>query len=239
MRADKMDKYSKLEKRMEVRFSNPELLEMALTHPSFAMDNHCGDNQRLEFLGDAVLQLCVSNALYERYPGIHEGQLTRRRAALVCETNLAKAAKRLHLGDWLRLGHGEELLGGREKASILSDAMEAVIAAIYRDAGYETAFAFIARVLNDFEAAETDTRDAKSRLQEAMQQNGGSGPVYEIINEEGPPNARIFTARVLRENGEEIGRGTGRRKQWAEEAAAEQALRQLQSAAESGKTQEA
>ena len=105
MRADKMDKYSKLEKRMEVRFSNPELLEMALTHPSFAMDNHCGDNQRLEFLGDAVLQLCVSNALYERYPGIHEGQLTRRRAALVCETNLAKAAKRLHLGDWLRLGH--------------------------------------------------------------------------------------------------------------------------------------
>ena len=220
-----MERYRKLEKRMEVRFSNPELLELALTHPSFAMDNHCGDNQRLEFLGDAVLQLCVSTVLYERFPGIHEGQLTRRRAALVCEMNLAMAAKRLHLGDWLRLGHGEELLGGREKASILSDAMEAVIAAVYQDAGFDAACAFISRVLNDFEAAETDTRDAKSRLQAAMQRNGGSGPVYEIIDESGPPNARIFTARVLRESGEEIGRGTGRRKQWAEEAAAEQALR--------------
>ncbi|MBQ7487000.1 MAG: ribonuclease III [Clostridia bacterium] len=219
-----MGKYKKLEKKLGVEFDDTDLLEQALTHPSYAMDNKCSDNQRLEFLGDAVLQLCVSDVLYRRYPNLHEGQMTRRRAALVCEANLAKAARELQLGDWLRLGHGEETLGGRRKPSILADAMEAVIAAIYRDSGYKSACAFINRIMDDYEAAETDTRDAKSRLQEAMQQNGGSGPVYEIIDESGPPNARIFTARVLRENGEEIGRGRGTRKQWAEEAAAEQAL---------------
>ena len=131
-----MGKYKKLEKRLDFEFDDDKLLELALTHPSYAMDNKCKDNQRLEFLGDAVLQLCVSDVLYDRFPKIHEGQLTRRRSALVCEGNLAKAARKLGLGDWLRLGHGEELLGGREKASILADAMEAVIAAVYIDGGF-------------------------------------------------------------------------------------------------------
>ncbi len=222
-----MSKYKKLEQTLGITFKDASLLELALTHPSFAMDFKCTDNQRLEFLGDAVLQIRVSEVLYERFPMIHEGQLTRRRAALVCEANLAKSARRLGLGDWLRLSHGEELLGGRERASILADAMEAVIAAVYLDQGFDAARGFIDRVLNGYEAGEKDSRDAKSRLQEYLQSLGESAPTYEAVGEEGPPNAKVFTARALRGNGEEIGRGQGTRKQWAEEAAAEQALHDL------------
>ncbi|MBR1707949.1 MAG: ribonuclease III [Clostridia bacterium] len=230
MARGKTNQFARLQKKIGIEFQNLELLEQALTHPSYAVDNKCADNQRLEFLGDAVLQLCASQALYQMYPESHEGQLTRRRSAAVCEANLAKAANRLSLGDWLRLGHGEEVLGGRKRASILADAMEAVIAAVYLDAGFEEAKQFIDRALNGYKAAEVDLRDAKSRLQELMQTDGGAAPQYEIIAEDGPANARVFTARVLNKDNVELGRGQGTRKQWAEEAAAEEALKQLEKA---------
>ncbi len=219
---------SELQQTLGYTFRDSDLLELALTHPSYAMLHGCQDNQRLEFLGDAVLQIRTSDVLYHRFSNLHEGQMTRRRSALVCEANLAKAARRLMLGRWLRLAPGEVALGGEDKASILSDAMEAVIAAVYLDGGFEAVFPFIDRVLQEYEAGEVDVRDAKSRLQEYVQARGEPTPVYEEVGMEGPANARVFTARVLRGDGTELGRGRGTRKQWAEEAAAEAALKLLE-----------
>ena len=218
-----------LEGRLGYVFRQPELLTRALTHPSWEGVNTGDrqDNQRLEFLGDAVLQLCVSNELYARFPGMREGQLTRRRAALVCEANLAELGRRLDLGGMLKMSAGEEALGGRSNPSILCDAVEAVIAAIWLDGGYGPVSSLIAGWMGDFTPAVVIDRDAKSELQELLQSKGEKAPVYEILSEEGPPHARVFAARALRETGEELGRGTGTRKQRAEEAAAAAALRQM------------
>ncbi len=220
--------YHLLEQSIGHTFHNPALLDLAMTHPSYALSHKCQDNQRLEFLGDAVLEICVSRVLYHRFPKLREGQLTRRRAALVCEANLAQAAERFSLGSFLRLDRGEEVVGGRENPSILADTMEAVIAAVYLDAGMEKAAALVDLAMGDYERGAVADRDAKSALQEYLQALGEETPTYEIIAQEGPPHARLFTARVLRADGTELGRGQGARKQRAEEAAAKLALASLQ-----------
>ena len=219
-----------LQGRIGYQFHDKSLLKLALTHPSFVLKDKKEDNQRLEFLGDAVLQLCTSIALYERHPEMKEGQLTRRRAALVCEANLAELARQLGLGDQLLVDYGEELLGGRMNPSILGDAMEAVIAAVYLDGGYQQANDFVLRLMGDFNPKVKTDRDAKSELQEFLQGLGEAAPVYEIIGQDGPPHARVFTARVMRADGTELGRGTGSRKQLAEESAAHEAVEVLKNA---------
>ena len=219
--------YQGLERTIGHTFADPALLELALTHPSYALAHKCQDNQRLEFLGDAVLEICVSRVLYHRYPKLREGQLTRKRAALVCEANLARAAMRMGLGSYLKLDRGEEVVGGRENPSILADTMEAVIAAVYLDAGMDKAAALVDLAMGDYESAAGSDRDAKSALQEYLQALGEETPTYEIVGQDGPPHARVFTARVLRADGTELGQGTGARKQRAEEAAAAMALRAL------------
>ena len=216
-----------LEQTIGHEFADASLLELALTHPSYALAHKCQDNQRLEFLGDAVLEICVSRVLYERFPKLREGQLTRRRAALVCEANLARAARELGLGSYLRLDRGEEVVGGRENPSILADTMEAVIAAVYLDGGMDEAAALVDLAMDGSKTSEKGDRDAKSALQEYLQALGEETPSYEIIAQDGPPHARVFTARVLRADGTELGRGQGARKQRAEEAAAQMAMRTL------------
>ena len=219
--------YQGLERTIGHTFVDASLLELALTHPSYALAHKCQDNQRLEFLGDAVLEICVSRVLYQRYPKLREGQLTRKRAALVCEANLARAAVRMGLGSYLKLDRGEEIVGGRENPSILADTMEAVIAAVYLDAGMEKAAALVDLAMDDYKTSEKGYRDAKSALQEYLQALGEETPTYEIIGQDGPPHARVFTARVLRADGTELGQGSGARKQRAEEAAAAMALSAL------------
>ena len=220
--------YQSLERTIGHQFADIALLDLAMTHPSYALQHKCQDNQRLEFLGDAVLEICVSRVIYHKYPKLREGQLTRKRAALVCEANLAKAATRLGLGSYLKLDRGEEVVGGRENPSILADTMEAVIAVVYLDAGMEKAAQLVDLAMDGYETSEKGDRDAKSALQEYLQALGEETPTYEIIGQDGPPHARVFTARVLRADGSELGTGTGARKQRAEEAAAQMAMRTLQ-----------
>ena len=222
--------YQTLERTIGHSFADIALLDLAMTHPSYALQHKCQDNQRLEFLGDAVLEICVSRVLYHKYPKLREGQLTRKRAALVCEANLARAATRLGLGSYLKLDRGEEVVGGRENPSILADTMEAVIAAVYLDAGMEEAAKLVDLAMGDYKTSEKNDRDAKSALQEYLQALGEETPTYEIIGQDGPPHARVFTARVLRADGSELGTGVGARKQRAEEAAAQMALQKLNKA---------
>ena len=214
-----------LEARLGHRFENPRLLDTALTHPSFGGDHHVPHYQRLEFLGDAVLELAVSRYLFFELPEVDEGKLTRIRAALVREESLSRAAQRIGLGDFIRLSVGEERSGGRKKPSILADVMEAVLAAVYLDGGFDAAVRIIYECLKEELRPEVlkDHLDAKSRLQELMQRDGRM-PVYEFISMEGPPHAPMFTYRVL--DGEnELGSGQGTSKQNAQQAAARDALK--------------
>ncbi len=219
--------YSMLERTIGHTFQNGDLLDLAMTHPSYALQHKCQDNQRLEFLGDAVLEICVSRVLYQKYPKLREGQLTRKRAALVCEANLARAAKEMNLGSFLKLDRGEEIVGGRENPSILADTLEALIAAVYLDAGLEKAARLVDLAMDGYETSVKGDRDAKSALQEFLQALGEETPAYEIIAQDGPPHARVFTARVLRADGTQLGVGKGVRKQRAEEAAAQMAMQML------------
>ena len=175
--------YQTLERTIGHSFADIALLDLAMTHPSYALQHKCQDNQRLEFLGDAVLEICVSRVLYHKYPKLREGQLTRKRAALVCEANLARAATRLGLGSYLKLDRGEEVVGGRENPSILADTMEAVIAAVYLDAGMEEAARLVDLAMDGYETSEKNDRDAKSALQEYLQALGEETPTYEIIGQ--------------------------------------------------------
>ena len=220
-----------LEERLGYSFRNRALLETALTHSSYANENRASGivcNERLEFLGDSVLGVTVAVFLYRHFPDMPEGRMTRLRAELVCEQSLHRVALELHLGDYLRLGKGEEHNGGRKRASILSDAVEAVTAAMYLDAGMETAAGFIHRcLLDDVRAIETPTfTDYKTSLQELVQRHSGQVLSYELVGEEGPDHAKTFRVQVCL-NGDPIGRGTGRTKKEAEQAAAANALEAL------------
>ena len=215
-------KLSELEEKAGYHFTKKEWLRQALTHSSYANEHHMeksGCNERLEFLGDAVLEVVSSDYLYHRYPGMPEGDLTRMRASLVCEPTLAFCARELDLGSFLFLGKGEDATGGRGRDSVVSDAMEALIGAIYLDGGLECARAFILRfVLNDIEHKKL-FYDSKTILQELVQGRDCGALTYVLLKEEGPDHNKNFevSARI----GErEIGRGTGRTKKAAEQMAA-------------------
>lgn len=225
-----------LEDAIGYRFRNAALLREALRHSSYA-NEHRGDesesNERLEFLGDSVLGFVTAEFLFSRNPDAPEGELTRIRARLVCEESLYEVARRLKLGEYLCLGHGEEAGGGRQRASILADATEAVIAAVYLDGGIEAASALIHRVLLDnvseVRAAEKRV-DYKTALQELVQRKPGRTITYRLAGESGPDHAKTFTIEVLLGN-ETAGAGTGRSKKEAEQMAAKDALEKLQTEA--------
>lgn len=204
------------------QFKNPALLRQALTHPSMGKN----DNQRLEFLGDAVLQYIMSDLLYATHPESQEGSLTHLRALLVCEAALSQVARSLHVGEALVMDRGEEMTGGRDKPSVLCDAMEAILAAVYLDGGMEEARRIVKNCWPRPEDVHRPMQDSKGALQEHLQKDGGNAPNYEIIAQEGPPHDRVFEAAVYR-NGVKLGQGSGRTKKQAEQAAALDALKRL------------
>ena len=213
-----------LQKALGYQFQNPALLTMALTHPSTKQP----DNQRLEFLGDAILEFCVSDTLYHKYTGFQEGALTARRAALVCERTLSVLAHSLDLGRCLVMGNGEELTGGREKPSILADAVEAVLAAIYVDGGYEAVREVIFRLFQDEDKlVAPKVKDDKSALQEYTQAHEMGLPTYRIIDATGPDHDRQFVAEVVI-MGRQMATGKGQSKKSAEQMAARAALKRCQ-----------
>ncbi|MDO4552179.1 MAG: ribonuclease III [Bacillota bacterium] len=217
------------QKRLGYSFHRAELLETALTHSSFSNESKGAcpeDNERLEFLGDAVFDLLISEYLYEKAAHVEEGVLTRLRAAVVCEASLARCGERLGVGRVLRLGRGEETGGGRARTSILADAMEAVIAAIYLDGGMEAARAFVLSAFGDaVEEAMSGKRleDYKTELQEKLQALGRVHITYQVEREEGPDHAKVFHV-VAMVNGKPVGRGAGKNKKEAEQRAAKAAL---------------
>lgn len=217
-----------LEKKLGYSFKDKTLLETALSHSSYANENRAEgleSNERLEFLGDSVLGQIVAAYLYRNYPKMPEGQMTRLRAELVCETSLYEVSKKLELGRYIKLGRGEEHTGGRGRESILADAVEAIIAAIYLDGGLEAAKRFIDRyILTGFEAEEIHSvTDYKTALQERVQRSAGQILSYELVSESGPDHRKTFTMRVDL-NGSPIGEGSGRTKKEAEQNAARSGL---------------
>lgn len=215
--------------RIGYSFKKQELLKLALTHSSYANEKKLksGYNERIEFLGDAVLELVTSEFLYVNYPEMPEGELTRTRASIVCEPTLALCAAEFSLGEYLYLGHGEEMSGGRKRASIVSDAMEALIGAIFLDGGIEAAEEFIHKfILTDLDNKKLFT-DSKTILQEIVQSNHNNNELsYAIISEDGPDHNKTYTAQALI-NGVEAGRGSGKTKKAAEQAAAYKAVLKL------------
>ena len=192
-----------LEKKLGYAFKNKALLENALQHSSYANEHRGGgmrSNERLEFLGDAVLGVVTADYLFRKHPDLPEGDLTRLRAALVCEDSLHEVAQSLELGRHLKLGRGEEQGGGRRRPSILADATESVFAAVYLDGGMEAASELIHRVLLDKgreEAVEERRRDFKTELQELVQRKSGSTLGYRLVGSTGPDHAKVFEAAVL------------------------------------------
>ena len=222
---------SALERALEVSFGDPAIQEAALTHRSFAFEQGVQPtNERLEFLGDAVLGLVITDLAYRTYPDLSEGELAKLRAAMVNMTMLAEVAKELGLGEAVLLGKGEELSGGRHKASILADAMEAVFGAVYLDRGIEVAREVIEGLfrprIEAYVRGEGD-RDYKTSLQELAAQDLGRLPEYRV-EERGPDHEKEFTATVYLA-GRELGRGTGRSKKEAEQRAAREAHARLAS----------
>ena len=209
------------------RFARPDLLRQALTHASIATPAR-PDNQRLEFLGDRVLGLVMAEALYAADPAAREGTLARRYNALVRKETCAEVARDCDLGDALRLGRSEMLSGGRRKEAILADALEAVIAAVYLDAGFDTARALILRLWGARLARpDTDLRDAKTALQEWAQARGQTPPVYTETGRDGPDHAPRFTVQVQLDSGESAS-ATAPAKRQAEQAAASTLLQRLE-----------
>lgn len=219
-----------LEKRLDYKFNNIKLLKNALVHSSYAneMRGDVHSNERLEFLGDSVLSIIVAEHIFNKYPDMPEGELTKMRASLVCEKSLCIFARELGLGEYLLLGKGEDKNGGRERDSILADAFEAVLAAIYIDGGIKNAKNHIYNtVLRDVDHYIDDTeslKDYKTLLQEIIQRNPEESVSYILIDEQGPDHDKIFTVQV-RLNSNIIGQGTGKSKKQAEQMAARQALK--------------
>ena len=231
-----------LEQTLKHRFRDRALLERAVTHSSLAFEQGlqgAHDNEKLEFLGDAVLGLVVAQSLYESFPDLEEGDLTRLRAALVSRRHLGNVAESLHLGDHLRLGRGEERNGGRRKTVLLANSFEAVIAALYLDAGLEGARAFVQRTVIDPTAQRLyqglgrgdSMGDHKSALQEMLQAKGAAPPEYEVKAESGPDHRKRFLVEVVIPASPEvppvIAQGTGTTKKRAEQEAARVAFEQL------------
>ncbi len=222
-----------LEKKLNYTFRDPGLLHEALSHSSYANEHRSGgrrSNERLEFLGDSVLGFVTAEFLFVQHPDLPEGDLTRIRAALVCEQSLYEVARKLDLGAYLKLGRGEEAGGGRQRTSILADATEAVFAAVYLDGGIGAASDLIHRVLLDAEkeeAVEERRRDYKTALQELIQRQADQVLSYRMIGEEGPDHDKTFRAQVLL-NDQPVGTGSGHSKKEAEQSAAKDALSRLE-----------
>lgn len=220
------------EKIIGIHFDNIELLDYALTHSSYANQfnmsyNH--HNERLEFLGDSILSLVVSEYLYKKYKNKHEGKLTRIRASVVCETSLAEVARRIKINEYIRIGKGEELTGGRDKDSLLADACEAVIASIYLDKGYEEVKKFVLNNLKDKIESTIkgiNFNDYKSKLQEYVQRIMTSTIKYNVSNEWGPDHDKTFEVNLYLDNNC-YGTGIGKSKKEAEQNAAKEALKAL------------
>ena len=221
---------TKLEQGLGYTFRNKALLENALTHSSYANENrerHLPDNERLEFLGDSILGFVVAEYLYRNFPDKPEGELTRIRADLVCERNLAEAAATIELGSYLLLGHGEEQGGGRKRDSIVSDAMESVIAASFMDGGFAAAKEIIDRlILSNIPKGRPRNFDYKTAFQELVQRKKDQQIHYELTGESGPDHDKHFEVEVLL-NGKAVGHGVGSSKKRAEQAAAEAAIEEL------------
>jgi ribonuclease-3 len=218
-----------LEKEIGYTFRDRSLLELAMTHESYANERRLpsGSNERLEFLGDAVVGLVVSRYLYERHPRLAEGRLAQMKAHLVSASYLAEQARQLDLGRFLRLGRGEATSTGRNRRNLLADAFEALVGALYLDGGMEAAQPFVLRHFREaVDRMEGLRKDFKSLLQEHTQKHFKTLPLYEVMDESGPPHQRIFTVRVY--FGDQIlGEGTGRSKREAGQEAARQALEKL------------
>lgn len=221
---------SLLEKEINYTFKDKSLLRVALTHSSYCNENRkkgaTVSNERSEFLGDSILSVITAEFLFNRYPDVDEGFLTRTRAALVCEDSLAAFSNRLSLGDYMLFGKGEAAAsGGRHRKSTIADAFEALIAAIYLDGGMEQAKRFVLPFISSMleTVIKTGTEDYKSRLQRIVQQTPEEVLSYSLVGEEGPPHDRVFSYEVYL-NSNLLGKGRGRSKREAEQAAAHEAL---------------
>ncbi|WP_077367394.1 ribonuclease III [Anaerosalibacter sp. Marseille-P3206] len=231
--SERIESLSKFEEVIDYKFKDITILNRALTHSSYANEHKKSSisyNERLEFLGDSVLSLIVSDYIYKKYPDYPEGDLTKLRAAVVCELALAYIAKNLKLGDYLLLGKGEEATGGRDRTSILADALEALIGAIYLDRGLEASKQFVINLLENeiIQAAKEGDlfTDYKTKLQETLQKTSKSKIEYKIEKEVGPDHDKKFYMSAII-NSEVCGRGWGRNKKEAEQMAAKEVLNRM------------
>ncbi|MFC4409245.1 ribonuclease III [Chungangia koreensis] len=216
---------------MGVQFEHIDLLYQAFTHSSYVNEHRrklFTDNERLEFLGDAVLELAVSKYLFQRYSSMSEGEMTKLRAAIVCEPSLVIFANELNFGEYVLLGKGEELTGGRTRPALLADVFESYIGALYLEHGLEAVISFLEKVV--YPKVETGAfshvMDYKSQLQELIQQGNNGSLTYEIVEESGPAHSRTFVSRVLLD-GKELGNGHGKSKKEAEQHAAQTAIKEI------------
>ncbi|MGD8190167.1 ribonuclease III [Brevibacillus ginsengisoli] len=223
--------FERLQQEIGIRFHDESVLRQAFTHSSYVNEQKgkkIQDNERLEFLGDAVLELTVSKFLFKTFPKMSEGEMTKLRAAIVCEPSLVKFAELLNFGDIVLLGKGEELTGGRQRPALLADVFEAFIGALYIDQGLDAVFNFMEKYVNPrIDKGEfTQVTDFKSQLQEYVQQDNLGEIQYRIIQEKGPAHNREFVSEVLLNN-QQLGVGIGRSKKEAEQKAAARALIKL------------
>jgi ribonuclease-3 len=217
-----------IEKKLDYKFKEQKLLKTALTHSSFANETSVDSNERLEFLGDAVLGFVTARFLYDHFPCASEGKLSKVRSAIVSRLNFARLAQELGIDKEIFLGKGEELTGGRRRESNLAGAFEAVIGAVYLDGGYRKVFKLITRLLKNCLDKEDIFMDYKTKLQELAQKQYRSMPKYKVIQEEGPPHDKCFHVEV-KVTRKVLGKGFGKNKKEAEQAAAKEVLRQLES----------
>ena len=215
--------HKELASKLNVVFNNEKLLIEALTHPSYANENNTPHNQRLEFLGDAVLGLAMSTYLFSLHKDFNEGEMSKHRAQAVCEEALVIYAEKIELSKYLLLGNGEEVKGGRYRASLIADAFEAVLGAVYLDQGFEAASKLVSRIILPYIDEVTIIQDYKTRLQELVRTDRMSLS-YTIVNEDGPAHNKTFEAIVKMENGIILGHGIGKTKKESEQNAAKEAL---------------
>lgn len=226
-----MKSLKKLQEELNITFRKPHLLKQAFTHSSYVNEQRSAeaqDNERLEFLGDAVLQLTVSDYLFRTFPDRPEGELTKHRASIVCEPSLVQFAERLDFGACVFLGKGEELTGGRTRPALLADVFESFVGALYLDQGLDAVKAFLDTHLFPYLAKDAmlQAGDFKTKLQEHTQQRGMGTVEYRIVEERGPAHDRVFVSEVWLDDAR-LGNGTGRSKKDAEQQAASQALARL------------
>lgn len=227
----KDNQFKELQEKLGITFGNEQLLKQAFTHSSYVNEHRrkpYEDNERLEFLGDAVLELTVSQFLFKKYPMMSEGELTKLRAAIVCEPALVDFANELEFGKFIMLGKGEEMTGGRERPALLADVFEAFVGALYLDKGIEIVIGFLEKVVfpKINAGAFSHVMDFKSQLQELIQKEGTGAIEYSVLQEKGPAHSKEFISRVTL-NGQELGIGTGKSKKEAEQHAAQMALATL------------